>query len=59
MCANPALLPSDMQKVRAVNAPRSSNLTDVIVFSGKGSQSKVSVLSGGEYDGNTVFYNSA
>ena len=52
---NPALLPSDIQKLRAVNAPRLSHLTDVIVFSGKGLKSKVSLLSGGDYDGDMVF----
>ena len=51
---NPALLPSDVQKVRAVDAPRLSHLTDVIVFSGKGLRSKLSLLSGGDYDGDMV-----
>jgi len=52
---NPALLPSDIQKVKAVDVPQLRHLSDVIVFSTKGLQSKVSLLSGGDYDGDTIW----
>lgn len=41
--------------MRAVVHPQLEQLTDVIVFSTKGLQSKVSLLSGGDYDGDTVY----
>ncbi|KAL9609212.1 MAG: hypothetical protein Q9167_006010, partial [Letrouitia subvulpina] len=43
---SPALLPSDIQKVRAVFNPQLRMYRDVIVFSSKGSQSLASKLSG-------------
>jgi RNA-dependent RNA polymerase len=41
--------------MRAVVLPQLEHLTDVIVFSTKGMQSKVSFLSGGDYDGDLVY----
>ena len=38
-----------------MDEPRLSHLTDVIVFSRKGLRSQVSLLSGGDYDGDTVW----
>ena len=52
---NPAHLPSDMQKVKAVFHEKLRNFKDVIVFSTKGDQPLASLLSGGDYDGDTVF----
>ena len=40
--------------MKAVTYPELERLTDVIVFSTKGDQSKVSLLSGGDYDGDHV-----
>ncbi|KAF8430536.1 RNA dependent RNA polymerase-domain-containing protein [Terfezia claveryi] len=48
---NPAQLPSDIQKVRAVNNEQLRELKDVIVFSRQGLRSLASLLSGGDYDG--------
>lgn len=48
---NPALLPSDIQKVRAVDNVFLRDLKDVIVFSVQGMRSLASMLSGGDYDG--------
>lgn len=53
---NPALLPTDIQKVKAVVHPQLEQLTDVIVFSSKGLKSKVSLLAGGDFDGDLVHY---
>jgi hypothetical protein len=55
MWQNPAYLPTDIQIVKAVDKKELAHLTDVIVFSTKGNRSKVSLLSGGDYDGDTVF----
>ncbi|RPA74140.1 RdRP-domain-containing protein [Ascobolus immersus RN42] len=56
---NPALLPSDIQKVRAVEDKERYKglrmLKDVIVFSTKGPYSLASKLSGGDYDGDKVW----
>ena len=52
---NPAQLPSDMQKVRAVFRKELMNFTDVAVFSSQGDVPLASLLSGGDYDGDTVF----
>ncbi|OLL25178.1 putative RNA-dependent RNA polymerase SHL2, partial [Neolecta irregularis DAH-3] len=53
---NPALLPTDLQKAKAVDCPALITLTDVIVFSVKGEKSLVSLLSGGgDFDGDTIF----
>lgn len=48
---NPALLPSDIQKVRAVDNIYLRDIKDVIVFSVQGMRSLASMLSGGDYDG--------
>ena len=47
----PAHLPSDVQKVRAVNNEHLRELKDVIVFSTQGMRSLAGMLSGGDYDG--------
>ncbi|KAI9682554.1 MAG: hypothetical protein M1829_000347 [Trizodia sp. TS-e1964] len=52
---NPAHLPSDIQKVRAVFNSQLQSLKDVIVFSTKGSQPLADMLSGGDYDGDEVW----
>ncbi|ESK88426.1 hypothetical protein Moror_14748 [Moniliophthora roreri MCA 2997] len=58
----PLCLPSDIQKVKAVDRPELSIFQDVIVVSSKpisdpnmGLISIMSILAGGDYDGNTVF----
>ncbi|CUS10551.1 unnamed protein product [Tuber aestivum] len=53
---NPAHIPSDIQKVKAVDIQSYHSLAlrelqDVIVFSTQGDQSLASLLSGGDYDG--------
>ncbi|TFK18696.1 hypothetical protein FA15DRAFT_243960 [Coprinopsis marcescibilis] len=50
----PMRLPSDLQKVRAVNVPELSKWTDVIIASVRGERSLASLLSGGDMDGDTV-----
>ena len=52
---NPAHLPSDIQKVRAVFKPELRRYRDVVVFSSKGRVPLASKLSGGDYDGDTVW----
>ncbi|KAI5839622.1 RNA dependent RNA polymerase-domain-containing protein [Morchella snyderi] len=52
----PAQLPSDIQKVKAVDiqdyhSPKLRELQDVIVFSVRGNKSLASLLSGGDFDG--------
>ncbi|KAG2154648.1 RNA dependent RNA polymerase-domain-containing protein [Suillus clintonianus] len=51
---NPTRLPSDVQKVTAVNHPKLASYFDVIIFSVKGERSLASYLGGGDYDGDTV-----
>ncbi|CAE6522319.1 unnamed protein product [Rhizoctonia solani] len=53
---NPCIQISDARKVIAVNSHElwSRGYFDVIVFSTKGSRSLASLLSGGDYDGDTV-----
>ncbi|KDN44647.1 hypothetical protein RSAG8_05412, partial [Rhizoctonia solani AG-8 WAC10335] len=53
---NPCIQISDTRKVVAVNSHElwSRSYFDVIVFSTKGSRSLASLLSGGDYDGDTV-----
>ncbi|TFK42152.1 RNA dependent RNA polymerase-domain-containing protein [Crucibulum laeve] len=51
----PIRLPSDMQKVVAVNIPELYNWSDVIIASTKGSRSLASLLNGGDMDGDEVF----
>ncbi|KAI0327690.1 hypothetical protein GY45DRAFT_1256557 [Cubamyces sp. BRFM 1775] len=48
---NPVRLPSDVQKVTAVQHELLANYTDVIVFPTKGPCSLASKLAGGDYDG--------
>lgn len=48
---NPCILPTDVQRVRAVYKPELETFYDVIVCSTKGKQSLLSKLSGGDYDG--------
>ena len=52
---SPALLPSDVQKVRAVFKPELGIYMDVIVFSSKGTCSLAEKLSGGDYDGDIAW----
>ncbi|KAI4153096.1 MAG: hypothetical protein L6R39_001666, partial [Caloplaca ligustica] len=51
----PAVLPSDVQKVRAVFKPALKAYRDVIVFPSKGPQCLASLLSGGDYDGDRAW----
>ena len=51
---NPALRPSDMQRVRCIDRPELRSYRDVIVMSVKGEQSLASLLGGGDYDGDDV-----
>ena len=51
----PALLPSDIQKVRAVFKPELRMYRDVIVFSSKGPSSLSAKLSGGDFDGDRAW----
>ncbi|TGZ77188.1 hypothetical protein EX30DRAFT_208101 [Ascodesmis nigricans] len=54
---NPAHLPSDIQKVRAVcpTHPGLRRLQNVAIFSTKGDYPLAGLLSGGDYDGDTVW----
>ncbi|KAJ7045206.1 RNA dependent RNA polymerase-domain-containing protein [Mycena alexandri] len=52
----PMRLPCDMQMVTAVNIPELENWPDVIIASTLGQQSLLSLLSGGDYDGDTVIF---
>ena len=51
----PALLPSDIQKVRAVFKPELRRYRDVIVFSSKATRSLAEKLSGGDFDGDKAW----
>lgn len=54
---SPCKLPSDIQKFTAVNNPALDHLTDVIVMSAHPvlcDRSPASLLSGGDYDGDTA-----
>ena len=51
----PALLPSDIQKVRAVFKPELRVYRDVIVFSSRGRVPLANKLSGGDYDGDKAW----
>ncbi|CAG8698193.1 3235_t:CDS:2, partial [Ambispora leptoticha] len=55
----PCLLPSDICKVRAVNNPNLSKYSNIVIFPIKTQQpndgSLASRLSGGDYDGDTIF----
>ncbi|GJE86474.1 RNA dependent RNA polymerase [Phanerochaete sordida] len=58
---NPARIPSDVQKVRAVCRPEYADYIDVMVLSTKGTRSLASLLAGGDYDGDvaTCIFNSS
>ncbi|KDQ17270.1 hypothetical protein BOTBODRAFT_156039 [Botryobasidium botryosum FD-172 SS1] len=51
---HPCKVPSDIQKVKAVDHPKLRPYGNVIVFSIKGERSLASLLGGGDYDGDTV-----
>ncbi len=51
---HPCLLPTDIRKVRAVVRPELNMYRDVVVFSKKGQRPLASLLSGGDYDGDTI-----
>ncbi|KEF63654.1 uncharacterized protein A1O9_01632 [Exophiala aquamarina CBS 119918] len=51
---NPAYLASDIQLVRAVYKPELRHYKDLAVFPRKGQKPLASLLSGGDYDGDTV-----
>lgn len=48
---NPCLHPGDLQKFRAVNHPKLSDLVDCIVFPTKGRRPSADLMSGGDLDG--------
>ena len=50
----PTVLPSDIQKVIGVYVPQFAHLADTLVFSSKGKRPGCSLLSGGDYDGDTI-----
>ncbi|KAJ7760095.1 RNA dependent RNA polymerase-domain-containing protein [Mycena maculata] len=52
----PIRLPCDMQMVTAVNVPELYDWPDVIIASTAGERSLLSLLSGGDYDGDTVIF---
>ncbi|KAJ3558083.1 hypothetical protein NM688_g1122 [Phlebia brevispora] len=51
---NPARLPSDIQKVHAVDCPELADYVDVIVLPCKGERTLASLLAGGDVDGDTA-----
>ncbi|KLO18824.1 hypothetical protein SCHPADRAFT_993271 [Schizopora paradoxa] len=52
---HPCKVPSDVQKVKAVQHPALTQYVDVIIFSVCGKQSLASMLGGGDYDGDRVY----
>ncbi|KAF9569288.1 hypothetical protein CPC08DRAFT_701791 [Agrocybe pediades] len=48
---HPCKLPTDIQKMKSVDVPELHHLTDVIIFSTKGSRRAADLLAGGDYDG--------
>lgn len=52
---SPAHFISDIQRVKAVFKPELADLTDVVVFSGKGNVPLADKLSGGDYDGDLAW----
>ncbi|KAJ6457272.1 RNA dependent RNA polymerase-domain-containing protein [Mycena sanguinolenta] len=52
----PMRLPCDLQKVTAVDIPELSKWSDVIIAPTAGEHSLLSLLSGGDYDGDTVVF---
>lgn len=55
LARNPAHLPGDIQKVKAVFKPELRHLKDVIVFPLKGDVPLAQKLSGGDYDGDRAW----
>ena len=55
LARQPALRPSDIQKVRAVNKIELIYYTDVVVFSTKGSFPMAERMQNGDYDGDTFW----
>ncbi|EJD32918.1 hypothetical protein AURDEDRAFT_177990 [Auricularia subglabra TFB-10046 SS5] len=54
MGRHPCMLPSDLQKVRAVNRAELGQYRDVVVCATRGRRSLASLLAGGDYDGDKV-----
>ncbi|EXJ72719.1 uncharacterized protein A1O5_03866 [Cladophialophora psammophila CBS 110553] len=52
---NPCLHPGDLRKLKAVNRPELSHLTDCVVFSTNGKRPTADLMSGGDLDGDTFF----
>ncbi|OAP58356.1 hypothetical protein AYL99_07446 [Fonsecaea erecta] len=52
---NPCLHPGDLRKLKAVNRPELSHLTDCVVFSTQGKRPAADLMSGGDLDGDTFF----
>jgi RNA dependent RNA polymerase len=50
---NPCLHPGDLRKLKAVDKPELSHLSDCIVFSTKGPRPAADMMSGGDLDGDT------
>ena len=50
---NPCLHPGDLRKLKAINVPELSHLTDCVVFSTNGSRPSADLMSGGDLDGDT------
>jgi hypothetical protein len=51
---SPVRLPTDCQKLEAVDHPELRHLEDVVIFSTQGKRSKMSLLAGGDFDGDMV-----
>lgn len=51
---NPAHLPSDIQAVKFVHRPELRHLKDVVIFPTRGTYPLAGMLSGGDYDGDTI-----
>lgn len=50
---NPCLHPGDLRKLKAVDKPELSHLSDCIVFSTRGPRPAADMMSGGDLDGDT------
>ncbi|KAK5132375.1 hypothetical protein LTR08_009146 [Meristemomyces frigidus] len=50
---NPSMRKSDIRKWKVVNKPELRHLVDVVIFPAKGPRPGASMLSGGDYDGDT------
>ncbi|PPJ56038.1 hypothetical protein CBER1_03377 [Cercospora berteroae] len=53
---NPALGPSDIQKVRAVFKPHLAKYAGTIIFSARGMRPLANKLQGGDYDGDSIWF---